>query len=79
MEMTTLEENLHQARKNVNNAIEQLANAAINDSKTFQSAIDKLKEFKWKFTGQSSSLMIDLAIELVEKKALNSSIEKPLN
>ncbi len=77
--MTQLEENLHQARKDVNKAIEQLADAVIEESQNYQSAIDKLNQFKWKFTGQTSSVMIDLAIDLVRTRALKSPTGKPLS
>lgn len=74
--MTKLEENLHQMRRDFISAIEQLADAAIEDRTTYQSAIDKLKQFKWNLTGRASSMMIDLAIELVEIRALKSTVER---
>lgn len=74
--MTELEKKLHDVRKELNKAIEQLALEAIKDSTNYQSAIEKLNQFKWKLTGQASSIMIDLAIEFVKQRALESPIEK---
>lgn len=79
MGMTELEKKLHHARKNLNEVIHQLANTAIEDSESYHSAIQKLKDFRWKFTGESSSMMIDLAIEIIKERALNASTKKNSN
>jgi hypothetical protein len=75
-DMSALEKNLHQARKQFNEMIIQLANTAIEDSSTYSEAIKKLKDFTWKFTGQSANMMIDSAIEIVQQRALMSEIKE---
>lgn len=54
----------------------QLADVAIEDSSTYSEAIEKLKRFKWNFTGHSAGMMIESAIEVVEKRALSAEIKK---
>lgn len=72
MKMSKLEKNLHQARNQFNETIKELANTAIEDSSTYDEAVKKLKDFRWKFTGQSTDLIIDLAIEVVQRRALSA-------
>lgn len=74
--MNELDESIHQARNQVNDAIDRLAETAMEDSSTYQEAIKKLKDYGWKLVGPMSNVMIDSAIEVVKDKALHSEIEK---
>ncbi|MEK5038940.1 hypothetical protein [Sporosarcina sp. FSL K6-3457] len=76
MSMSKLEKNLHQARNQMNEMVGQLADIAIEDSSTYSDAVKKLKNFKWNFVGPSAQVMIESAIEIVEKKALSAQIKK---
>lgn len=72
MNMTKLEKGLHQARKQFNEKIIELADMAIEDSSTYSEATKKLADFRWSFTGKTAQLMIDSAIDTVQQKALMS-------
>lgn len=74
--MSELEANLHQARKQINDAVKSLAGAAMRDSSTYQDAIQKLRDYRWKLMGRSADLLIDEAIEIVENEALKSEVIK---
>lgn len=74
MKMNDLEKNLYQVRRQINDAIIQLAATALEDSSTYEEAIEKLKDFRWKLTGATSNFMIDEAIEIVIRKAMKSQI-----
>lgn len=69
-----LERDLHEARNQINDSISQLATTAMKDSMTYQDAIKKLRDYGWKFTGETSNFMIDSAIYLVENRAMISKI-----
>ncbi|WHP40737.1 hypothetical protein QIX46_19625 [Lysinibacillus boronitolerans] len=70
MKMQALEDKIHAVRSEVNRAIQNLANEAINDSTTYAQAVDKLKAFRWKMNGETANFMLDAAIKKIEKEAM---------
>lgn len=72
MNMSELEANIHQVRKETNEKISKLADAAIGDSRTYNEAIQKLKDFRWKFADKVAITMIESAIAIVQDQALKS-------
>lgn len=75
--MSELETSLHLARKRINDVVNSLARAAITDSLTYQGAIQKLRDYRCKFTGKSADfLLIDEAIKIVENEAFESEVIK---
>ncbi|MBM7577701.1 hypothetical protein [Jeotgalibacillus terrae] len=75
MKMSALEENFHQAGETTKKAISDLADAALQDSDTYQEAIKKLKEYRWKMNGEVATFIIESAVEVVREKALQVEIK----
>lgn len=73
--MREIESKLHLARKLINESVEALANAAMDDSETYEEAIKKIKEFRWKLSGKSSDYLLDEAAEKIRQKSMKAKIK----
>lgn len=76
--MEQIDIKLTEIRGKLSSATEELAIMAMNDSETYQEAIDKLKSYRWKLVGKFSNEIIEQSIDYVKEYGLNKQIEKPL-
>lgn len=77
--MNQFDNKLNSIRGDLNKATKDLAALAMEESETYEDAIQKLKDYRWKLTGNFSNEIIDRAIAHIEGYALTKEIKKPLD
>lgn len=78
-EMDEFDIKLNSIRGELNKATRELSVLALEDSKTYEEAIQKLKDYRWKLSGSFSNEIIKKAIDHIKDYALGKEIEKPLD